>query len=325
MKKRSDLNLVHEAICFAARAHKGQLRKGTDIDYITHPLEVLHLLTGMGAGEELLAAGILHDTLEDTAVTLEELEEAFGGEIAALVAGHTEDKRKSWRERKQHTIQTLAKAPRAEKLLSLADRIANLRSMVSDLAREEDRLWARFNAPREAQAWYSGEMLRALADLRKDPAAGMYWMELASLHETLFGDLKGGTDLALFGNERIEEAIAAYYKTESTDQLQAALEVIQERMNEEGHLLLPVEYLDEDAEQYRMLTITLPNGLPAAVAFTGEQEIKRGPKTPAISYDIRTALEAVRDNTGLSALVLNPWGQSLVISKRLITALLGAM
>ena len=322
MKKSSGLNQVHEAIGFAARAHKGQLRKGTDLDYIVHPLEVLQLLTGMGAGEQLLIAGVLHDTLEDTAVTREELEAAFGRVAAALVAGHTEDKRKSWRERKQNTIEALAKGSREEKMLTLADRISNLRSMVSDLSREGERLWDRFNAPREAQAWYSGGILRALADLRRDAAVGVYWQELAELHEALFGDLQGGLDPALLGNERIDEAIEAYYRTEHTEQLQAALEIIQERMNEDGHLLLPVEYLDEDAEQYRMLTITLPNGLPAAVAFTGEQEIGRGPKTPAISYDIRSALEAVRDNTALSALVLNPWGRSLVISKRLITALL---
>lgn len=325
MKSFSGFNQVHEAICFAARAHKGQLRKGSDLDYITHPLEVLQLLTAMGAEEEVLVAGVLHDTLEDTAVTLEELEQAFGGPSAALVAAHTEDKRKSWKERKQNTIQALAKAPHAEKLLSLADRIANLRSMVSDLSREGERLWDRFNAPREAQAWYSGEMLRALADLRKDAAAGKFWQELAALHEALFGDLKGGIDISLLGNERIEEAIELYYRTESTEQLQAALEVIQARMREGGHLLLPVEYLDEHDARYRMLTITLSNGLPAAVAFTGESELERGPKTPAISYDIQSALEAVRDNTALSALVINPWRQSLVISKRLIAALLAAM
>lgn len=323
MESLSALNQVHEAICFAARAHKGQLRKGTDVDYITHPLEVLQILTAMDAEETVLVAGILHDTLEDTAVTLEELEAAFGKQVSALVAGHTEDKRKSWKERKQNTIETLAKASRAEKMLSLADRLANLRSMASDFAWQGDKLWERFNAPREAQAWYSGEMLRALSDLRQDAAAGVCWQELASLHETLFGDLQNGLDLALFGNDRIEEAIAVYYQTENTEQLQTALEVLQERMNEGGHLLLPVEYLDEDAGQYRMLTITLPNGLPAAVAFTSEQEIARGPKTPSISYDIGDALKAVRDNTGLSALVLNPWGQSLVISKRLITALVG--
>lgn len=325
MKSFSDLNQVHEAICFAARAHKSQLRKGTDLDYITHPMEVLQILTAMDAEEDVLVAGILHDTLEDTAVTLEEIEEAFGKRVSVLVAGHTEDKRKSWKERKQHTVESVAKAERAEKLLSLADRVSNLRSMVSDLRREGERLWERFNAPREAQAWYSSEMLRALSDLRKDVAAAPFWQELADLHEILFGDLKSGVDLALLGNERIEEAISHYYKTENTEQLQAALEVLQERMREGGHLLLPVEYLDEDAAQYRMLTITMANGLPAAVAFTDETEIARGPKTEAISYGIQEALEAVRDNTGLSALVLNPWGRSLVISKRLITALLSVV
>ncbi len=322
MKQQNGLHPIHEAIGFAARAHKGQCRKGTDLDYIVHPMEVLQILTAMDAPEEVLVAGILHDTLEDTAVIFEELEENFGAAVAALVASHTEDKRKSWKVRKQHTIEILRTADRAEKLLSLADRLANLRSMAADLAREGEQLWDRFNAPRASQAWYSGGMLASLADLRQDEKAAPYWQELADLHVLLFGDLPGGQDLALLGNERIEAAVETYYKTEAPADLQAALEVLQARIKEGGHLLLPVEYLDAREDRYRMLTINLPNGLPAAVAFTSEAELSRGPKTPAVSYDIGEALEAVRDNTALSALVLNPWGQSLVVSKRLITALL---
>ena len=76
---------LHDAIVFAAKAHKGQVRKGTDVDYITHPMEVLQILTQMGADGNLLIAGVLHDVVEDTDVTLDEVRELFGDDVATLV------------------------------------------------------------------------------------------------------------------------------------------------------------------------------------------------------------------------------------------------
>ena len=81
---------IHDAIIFAAKAHEGQRRKGTDIPYITHPFEVAQILMEAGCDETLIIAGLLHDTLEDTEVTAAEIEEQFGPEVLALVDSDTQ-------------------------------------------------------------------------------------------------------------------------------------------------------------------------------------------------------------------------------------------
>ena len=73
--------MIHKAIEFAVIAHQGQTRKGTDIPYIVHPFEVAQLLTAAGADESVIVAGLLHDTLEDTTITTEDIFHAFGGEV----------------------------------------------------------------------------------------------------------------------------------------------------------------------------------------------------------------------------------------------------
>ena len=97
--------MIHEAIIFAALAHEGQKRKGTDVPYIVHPFEVAQILTKAGASESVICAGLLHDTVEDTEVTLEEIRQKFGGEVAGMVSVMTEDKSLSWEERKQKAVE----------------------------------------------------------------------------------------------------------------------------------------------------------------------------------------------------------------------------
>src|ERR1043165_5018773 len=103
------LDLVIEV---AAKAHSGQFRKGTDIPYIAHPYAVGMILARAGCAEEMIAAGILHDTVEDTDLTLEYIKETFGERVAAIVEGCSEpDKSATWEERKRHTIEYLRTAP----------------------------------------------------------------------------------------------------------------------------------------------------------------------------------------------------------------------
>ena len=91
--------MIQEAARFATKAHEGMLRKGGKMPYIYHPLEVALLVSRMTKDEEVIAAGYLHDVLEDTAVTEEELEQAFGRRVLELVKAETEDKSLSWEER----------------------------------------------------------------------------------------------------------------------------------------------------------------------------------------------------------------------------------
>lgn len=98
---------IHNAIIFAALKHQNQKRKETNIPYIVHPMEVMQILTENDCSENVIIAGILHDTLEDTDTKPQEIEAEFGKEVLNLEQTESEDKSKTWKERKQHTIDCL--------------------------------------------------------------------------------------------------------------------------------------------------------------------------------------------------------------------------
>lgn len=156
---------IHEAIIFATLKHQRQKRKGTEIPYIVHPMEVMQLLSAEDLPEEIVIAGILHDTLEDTDTTLQEIEEKFGKAVLDIVLTESEDKSKTWRERKQHTINCLKKDTMASKLVCCADKLSNVKSMYADLQAIGEKLWERFNAPKEDIKWYYESIVNALTDL----------------------------------------------------------------------------------------------------------------------------------------------------------------
>jgi (p)ppGpp synthase/HD superfamily hydrolase len=159
---------IFEAIEFAARAHRHQHRKGTGVPYIIHPLGVAHILIDHGCQEELVIAGILHDTVEDTAVTLDDIREHFGMRVAAMVEGASEpDKKDTWENRKHHTVEYLRTAPEEVALVACADKLDNIRSIRRDHLRMGDTLWERFRRKREQQCWYYrnlAEVFRSRAD-----------------------------------------------------------------------------------------------------------------------------------------------------------------
>ena len=178
--------MLEKAIHFATSKHAGQLRKGTTIPYIVHPLETMNILRAMNADTNLLIAGLLHDTVEDTDATAEEIAEIFGTDVAALVNGHSEDKSKTWEERKTHAIKELAEASRRMKMLVMADKVSNLRSIAADYRAIGDELWKRFNAPVVKQAWYYSGIQDSLWDMQLDPdAAPVYW-EMVGLYKDVF-------------------------------------------------------------------------------------------------------------------------------------------
>ena len=158
------MSIVSQALVFATEHHQHQHRKGTKIPYMTHLLNVCKLLAENDCPDEVLAAALLHDVVEDTDVTIEEVEEKFGLQVAELVRGATEldklekkaiEKESSWQERKEHTIHFLEHEATTDQLLvSAADKLDNLRSIAYDHARIGEALWKRFNATKDQQAWY---------------------------------------------------------------------------------------------------------------------------------------------------------------------------
>ena len=170
------MNLLDTAIEIAACAHRDQLRKGTDVPYIAHCYGVGLILARAGYDEEVIAAGILHDTVEDTDVTLEQVRETFGARVADIVRGCSEpDKDLPWEVRKRHTIEQLPTASIEVRAVTCADKLHNARSIQADLRAGHD-VWARFNSGREQQVWYyrelaevfrrqEGELFQSFADL----------------------------------------------------------------------------------------------------------------------------------------------------------------
>jgi (p)ppGpp synthase/HD superfamily hydrolase len=155
---------IFDAIEFAARAHRGHCRKGTGIPYIVHPLNVSRILIDAGCPEDVVVAGILHDTVEDTPVSLDEIRHRFGGAVARIVAGASEpDKSKPWEERKAHTIESLMTVPEEVLLVSCADKIENLEAIREDRERVGEEVWGRFRRGRDQQAWYYRSVLAVLA------------------------------------------------------------------------------------------------------------------------------------------------------------------
>lgn len=157
------LSRIDEAIAFATKAHDGQYRKASGIPYIAHPYSVGMLLLQTGCKEDVIIAGLLHDTVEDTKVTIEEIEREFGQRVAQLVLGSSEpDKSASWEERKQHTIETIKELDKETCLVVCADKCHNVQSIYNDYLSLGEEVWVRFNRGKEKQAWYYQNMLKAL-------------------------------------------------------------------------------------------------------------------------------------------------------------------
>jgi (p)ppGpp synthase/HD superfamily hydrolase len=175
-------HLLTKAFLFAYYAHGEQVRKD-GLPYITHPVEVAMVLACNGADEALIAAGYLHDTMEDAYITREQLVAAFNQEVADLVTADSEDKTKSWEERKSAALADLRRpGDRSHKMLMCADKLSNLRSLHQELSKVGEEVWSRFKRGRDQQAWLFRETVAALASLEGLP---MY-EELKQLTEEIF-------------------------------------------------------------------------------------------------------------------------------------------
>lgn len=163
--------MIDNAIMFATLAHSNQKRKGKDMPYIMHPIEAGVIASQIKYSEEIICAAILHDTMEDSYVTIETLEEMFNERIAILVKAQSEDKSKTWKERKKHTIDYLKLEQDQEiKIVALSDKLSNIRSLYRDYCNEEvgEKLWGRFNVKdKEEHKWYYHSLIDSLKSLDK--------------------------------------------------------------------------------------------------------------------------------------------------------------
>ena len=187
------MTLFEQAIEFAVEKHTGMMRKRESIPFILHPMEVAVIVGSMTDDEEVLAASILHDTVEDTDATPEEISAHFGPRVAMLVNSETENKREdlppaeTWLIRKEESLEELKyAADPAVKLLWLGDKLSNMRSFYRAWRVGGDAIWESFNQKDPAkQAWYYRSIVTLLRDLKNYEA----WQELHDLVETVFSNI----------------------------------------------------------------------------------------------------------------------------------------
>lgn len=164
------MNILEEACRFATKEHGTQTRKNSKEPYVEHPKRVAAILKEAGFRDEVIAAGLLHDVVEDTPVTIEEIKEKFGEDVAAIVAYHTEDKSLSWEERKKHTISVVKSAPLEVKALIVADKLDNLESLSKQYEEMGNEVWRAFKRGREQQEWYNRSVAEAIQKVEHAPA-----------------------------------------------------------------------------------------------------------------------------------------------------------
>lgn len=165
--KPLNTELLDRAITFAVRAHAGTERRGKGFPYIVHPLEAMAIVSTITPDQELLAAAVLHDTVEDTDVTIEDIRAEFGDRVASLVnIDSVGDDEGTWHERKQKAIDRIANAPRDAKIVALGDKLSNMRAIARDYYEQGDNLWNLFhtNNPKDHEWHYRG-LADALRDL----------------------------------------------------------------------------------------------------------------------------------------------------------------
>jgi (p)ppGpp synthase/HD superfamily hydrolase len=164
--------LFERALTLAVELHRGQVRKGTDVPYVTHLLAVASLVGEASGSEAEVAAALLHDAVEDAGgrETLERIRDEIGEDVAAIVEGCSDADRTPkppWRGRKEAYVEHLRRAPESVVLVSCADKLHNARAIVDDLlAVGPERLFARFRGGREGTLWYYRALLPVYRERR---------------------------------------------------------------------------------------------------------------------------------------------------------------
>ena len=184
------MTILDEAITYAVQANAGAYRKGTNTPYILHPLEVAAIVATMTDDLEIIAAAVLHDTVEDTPVSLAEFADKFGHRVADIVNSETENKRQgqsaseTWLIRKQETIEHLSKESDLDvKMVALGDKLSNIRAIYRNHLEMGDEVWARFNQhDPNLHGWYYRAIAEVTRELQQYPA----WQEYNTLVEKVF-------------------------------------------------------------------------------------------------------------------------------------------
>ena len=187
--KYIDSTLLDKAIIFAVNAHHNTERRGKGFPYIVHPMEAMEIVATITPDQELLAAAALHDTIEDTDVTVEDIRREFGDRIAELVHSESDQfsegvsEEDSWHDRKQAAIDRLAAASHDAKIVAMGDKLSNMRAIYRDYKTKGDDLWNIFHVKDKAShEWH----YRGLADSLKELSDTFAYQEFVRLVNEVF-------------------------------------------------------------------------------------------------------------------------------------------
>ena len=188
--KYIDTDLLDRAIKFAVDAHHNTERRGKGFPYIVHPLEAVEIVATITPDQELLAAAALHDTIEDTDVTVEQIRAEFGDRIAELVHAESDQftegvsEEDSWHARKQTAIDRLAAASHDAKIVAMGDKLSNMRAIWRDYQLKGDALWSIFHVKDKAShEWHYRGLAASLSELSDTFA----YKEFVRLLDEVFG------------------------------------------------------------------------------------------------------------------------------------------
>ena len=170
--KYMDTELLDKAIVFAVQAHHNSERRGKGFPYIVHPMEAVEIVATITPDQELLAAAALHDTIEDTDMTVEQIREAFGERVAELVHSESDQmpegvtEEDSWHDRKKAAIDRLAAASHDAKIVAMGDKLSNMRAIWRDYQQKGDQLWQIFHVKDKAShEWHYRGLAASLSEL----------------------------------------------------------------------------------------------------------------------------------------------------------------
>ena len=189
-EKAIDTELFDRAARYAIDAHGGTERRGKGFPYVIHCFEAAAIAATLTNDPELLAAAVLHDVIEDTDATEEDIRRLFGDRVARLVGSESDPELPelsgvdNWRARKIAVMERLAGADRDTKIVAIGDKLSNMRAIARDYEELGDGLWKRFCSDRrEDHEWHYRTLAASLSELEGTPA----YREFTSLIDTVFG------------------------------------------------------------------------------------------------------------------------------------------
>ena len=167
-------SILETATRIAVRAHATQTRKEGDLPYVSHPFMVALKLVKYDFSDEIIAAGLVHDVLEDTNFGEENLRTALGDSVFEIVKGVTNDDSLPWEEKKVTYIESVRNGSEGVKAVATADKVHNMESLLLAFDEQGPKVWEHFNAGMEKKIWFEESMLKMLQETWQHPLVDEY-------------------------------------------------------------------------------------------------------------------------------------------------------